>query len=63
MNELLPPELAKLGEKLRQECPPPYSDEALALRFTERYATDYDTSQPGRDGGYGMVSIGNTTTR
>ena len=38
MNELLPPELAKLGEKLRQECPPPYSDEALALRFTERYA-------------------------
>jgi putative DNA primase/helicase len=38
MNELLPPELAKLGEKLRQECPPPYSDEALALRFAERYS-------------------------
>jgi putative DNA primase/helicase len=27
-----------LSEKLRQECPPAYSDEALALRFTERYA-------------------------
>jgi putative DNA primase/helicase len=27
-----------LGEKLRQECPPAFSDEALALRFTERYA-------------------------
>ena len=38
MNEILSPELAELGEQLRQECPPAYSDEALALRFTERYA-------------------------
>ena len=38
MNEILSPELAELGEKLRQECPPAYSDESLALRFTERYA-------------------------
>jgi putative DNA primase/helicase len=37
MNETLSPELIELGEKLRQECPPAYSDEALALRFTERY--------------------------
>jgi putative DNA primase/helicase len=38
MSETLSPELAELGEKLRQECPPTFSDEALALRFTERYA-------------------------
>jgi putative DNA primase/helicase len=37
MNESLSPELIELGERLRQECPPAFSDEALALRFTERY--------------------------
>jgi putative DNA primase/helicase len=40
MNELLSPELAELGEKLRQECPPTYSDEALALRFAERHVDE-----------------------
>jgi hypothetical protein len=38
MNEILSPGLAELSEQLRQECPPAYSDEALALRFAERYA-------------------------
>jgi putative DNA primase/helicase len=38
MNEILSPGLAGLSEQLRQECPPAYSDEALALRFAERYA-------------------------
>ena len=38
MNETLSPELIELGEQLRQEHPPAFSDEALALRFTERYA-------------------------
>ena len=38
MNEILSPELAQLSEQLRQECPPAYSDEALALRFAEQYA-------------------------
>jgi putative DNA primase/helicase len=38
MNETLSPELIELGEQLRQEHPPAYSDEALALRFSERYA-------------------------
>jgi putative DNA primase/helicase len=38
MNESLSAELIELGAELQQECPPAYSDEALALRFTERYA-------------------------
>lgn len=38
MNKLLHPELAELDDQLRQERPPTFSDEALALRFAECHA-------------------------
>jgi putative DNA primase/helicase len=40
MNKTFNPDLASLDEQLKQERPPTFSDEALALRLAQQYAAD-----------------------